>query len=47
MNETPPEGNSSHSKSGVLDKMNLALQTLDSFHWLQNSEFKLRQLPGL
>lgn len=26
MNEAPPEGNSSHPKSGVLDKMNLSLQ---------------------
>lgn len=28
MNEAPPEDNSSHLKSGVLDKMNHSLQTI-------------------
>lgn len=35
MNEAPPVGNSSPPKSGVLDKMNHSMQTLNSFHWLK------------
>lgn len=47
MNEASLVSKSSHLKTSVLDKMNLSLQMFDSFHWLQNSAFKLRQLPRL